>query len=194
MNRKIIEVLFFKLGTALMYVKKTNKITPAIHFVRKRKTDLLCQPIKERWCKDMQRYKAKIIGNKWCLDKKIKLESIIVAMTTNRKVTFWSLVFCLNNMNNSTDILYFVIYRFVEPPLTSTQQLKYLCSKKRHFQQIPLWKKSPVMVIDGEKEWVKIFKRVWDSPCMNRIGQHKYILFKSSWNRSTIDGTSWEMP
>ena len=104
-------------------------------------------------------------------------------------------------MNNSTDILYFVIYRFVEPPLTSSQQLKYLCSKKRHFQLIPqgslklkVLKEGHVMVIDGKREWVQIFNTVWDSPCIDHIGQRKYILSITSSNGSTIDATSREMP
>ena len=100
-------------------------------------------------------------------------------------------------MNNSTDILYFVIYRLVEPPLTSTQQLKYLCSKKRHFQlilKVKVLKEGHVMVIDGERKWVKIFNTVWDSPRINHIGQNKYILSITSSNGSTIDATSRAMP
>ena len=50
------------------------------------------------------------------------------------------------------------------------------------------------MVIDGKREWVQIFNTVWDSPCIDHIGQHEYILSITSSNGSTIDATSREMP
>ena len=50
------------------------------------------------------------------------------------------------------------------------------------------------MVIDGKREWVQIFNTVWGSPCIDHIGQRKYILSITSLNGSTIDATSREMP
>ncbi|KAK2566300.1 hypothetical protein P5673_009789 [Acropora cervicornis] len=37
--------------------------------------------------------------------------------------------------------------------------------------KVKVLKEGHVMVIDGKREWVQIFNTVWDSPCIDHIGQ-----------------------